>query len=167
LIEGGTVTVAFGAANASRTGLSNAVLSREDFLGAGESRLLVAYGTLTEPRMALVPYVADPTIGGNESVIGFVNLVPTGQTGGSLVASLGSGTALAQGGTLNFGGGPTGPFAAFTRITSGSHTFTIRDASGNVVLSNQSITLDGRSRNIIAIVPTEAGGYQWINIKPC
>jgi hypothetical protein len=109
------------AVNASRTGLSDALLSRQDFLLAGESHLIVAYGTLSDPRMALIPY----------------------------------------------GGGPTGPFAAFTWITSGAHTFSIRDAAGDTLLSNQNITLNGRSRHIIAIVPTGAGGYEWMNITPC
>ena len=166
--SGSSVPIAFGAANATSTGIQGTALTTANQnISSGGNFTVVAAGSQTSPQLFVLNNAVSGSIGANQAAVRFVNLAPgTGTTANTFNVFTGTsatGTATASG--IAFGAPTT-----FNMVTAGTNNFTITNSTGTSVISSSAgqLNLQAGSVNTVAVIPnTTSGGFQIINITRC
>jgi hypothetical protein len=170
LINSGNTTLAFGTANAGGTGISGTALeTMTQNLAASGNYTVIATGTAADPQFVVLnnrDFTGNVPSG--QTVVRFVNLVPSLTGGASSTFDVFTGTSTTGTPTtsdLAFAGSST-----FSTMPSGSTVFTFTDSDGETIFTNtgSGLNLTSGSVNTVAILPNAAGtGFQLINLTAC
>lgn len=164
-VDAGSVSIAFGTANTSGTGLSGGALAtlNNQSIATGGNYTVVVPGSGLHALLFLLDNDFSGSLSSSQAAIRFVNLAPS-VSPLTVLSGTGSGTTTTVASNLALGA-PT----AFATVASGSSAYTVLSGQNTAISGSAgTLNLPARSVNTIAIVPgTTQGTFQLVNVPRC
>jgi hypothetical protein len=167
-VDQGTMSIAFGAANAGGTALTGNALAtlNGQTLAGGGNYTMVATGSAASPQLYLVDNNYSGPIGSGQAVARFLNLAP-GPNSLPYIFYAFSSWPPSQDGALFAGSLLVGAPSAFKTAASGPSTVYTIIGHDMETLDNHPVNLQAGTVNTLAIVPNASGRFQVINVPRC